>query len=140
MSDGNTNIEDLLREAFRPVEPPEHLPARFENTVLTLASFAADELEGLEPDALRDPRNWGRQATAVAAGGVAAAALVAYEIHRRSTQSSSKRGDLHGLVNRLRLHKQPSGYQSFLSRTAELGANAGGALRDLAEDVRHRRN
>ncbi len=136
MSDETTSIEDLLRQAFRPVEPPEHLPRRFEDTVLNLASFAADQLEGLEPDALRDPHNWGRQATAVVAGGAAAAALVAYEVHRRGSRTQAKRSELHGLVNRVRERKS-TGDRSIASRAAEVGSNAGGVLRDLAEDVRH---
>lgn len=69
------DIETLLREAMAPVEPPERLDTRVESTLRNLSEMAADELESWELAAMRDPRNWGRPAIAVAAGGVAGTGL-----------------------------------------------------------------
>jgi len=70
------DIEGLLRQAFRPVDPPESLSARLETTLQELTDLAAEELESWELSAMRDPRNWGRPAAALVVGGVAAGGLV----------------------------------------------------------------
>src|SRR5687767_11349373 len=83
-------LEALLRDALRPVEPPESLATRVESTLSSIAEQAAaelsswaDELTESELESLRDPRNWVRPVAAVAVGGVAAAALVVFEARRR---------------------------------------------------------
>src|ERR671918_1720981 len=83
-------LEALLADALRPIEPPEGLATRVEETLSAVTEAAAselsewaDELSGSELAALRDPRNWVRPVVAVAAGGVAGTALVLLELRRR---------------------------------------------------------
>jgi hypothetical protein len=89
------DVEQLLSDALRPIEPPERLSARVEDTLAAVTQAAAEELsewaEQLsesELRALRDPRNWVRPVVAVGAGGVATGALVLLELRRRGRQRS----------------------------------------------------
>ena len=90
-------LEALLRDALRPIEPPESLAGRLEGTLTAITEQAAAELsswaeelsEG-ELQALRDPRNWVRPVVAVSAGGVATGALVLLELRRRGKRKSEK--------------------------------------------------
>ena len=84
MSEALPNFEGLLREALTPVEPPEALVERLEDTLTTITELAADELEAWELSAMRDPRNWARPAAAIVAGSAAGAALVLIRARRRS--------------------------------------------------------
>jgi hypothetical protein len=80
------DIEGLLRQAFRPVEPPESLATRLESTLQELTELAAEELESWELGAMRDPRNWVRPVVAVAVGTAAGAGLVVLRVrsqHRK---------------------------------------------------------
>jgi hypothetical protein len=84
------NLERLLTDALRPIDPPEDLASRLETTLSSIAQQAAaelsswaDELSEGELAALKDPRNWVRPVAAVAAGSVAAGALVLVEMRRR---------------------------------------------------------
>jgi hypothetical protein len=79
------NFEVLLRRALAPVEPPEDLATRLEDTLTSLTEIAAEELEVWELSAMRDPRNWVRPAAAVVVGTGAGAALVLLRArqHRR---------------------------------------------------------
>jgi hypothetical protein len=84
------NLEALLADALRPIEPPEDLATRLQGTLSTITEQAAaelsnwaDELSEGELEALRDPRNWVRPVVAVGVGAAAAAALVAVESRRR---------------------------------------------------------
>jgi hypothetical protein len=76
-------VERLLRRALAPVEPPEDLSARVRSTLLSISEMAAEELEGWELAAMRDPRNWVRPALAVLGGSVAGAGLLVLERQRR---------------------------------------------------------
>jgi hypothetical protein len=84
------DLEELLADALRPIEPPEDLATRVETTLTAITEQAAAELsswaeelsEG-ELDALRDPRNWVRPVAAVAAGTLAGGALVIVGMRRR---------------------------------------------------------
>jgi hypothetical protein len=104
---GGWDVERLLGDALRPVEPPERLAGRFEDMLSAVTQAAAEELaewaeelsEG-ELRALRDPRNWIRPVVAVSAGGAAAGALVLLEARRRSRQQAG--GRLRTLSDRLR--------------------------------------
>jgi hypothetical protein len=78
------NFEGLLREALVPVEPPEDLVRRLEDTLASITALAADELEAWELSAMRDPRNWVRPASALAAGGAAGLALALLRARRRT--------------------------------------------------------
>jgi H+/Cl- antiporter ClcA len=84
------DLEQLLADALRPIEPPEQLGGRVETTHAKLTEAAAselswwaDELSDTELQALRDPRNWVRPVAAAAVGGVAGTALVLIEVRRR---------------------------------------------------------
>jgi hypothetical protein len=77
------NVESLLRQAFRPVEPPADLAERLESTLQSITDMAADQLEGWELAAMRDPRNWAKPAAALVAGTAAGAALVVLRARQR---------------------------------------------------------
>ncbi len=87
---GRMDLEALLSDALRPIEPPEDFVGRVETTLTSIAEQAAaalgswaDELEESELDSLRDPRNWVRPVAAMAVGGAAAGALVLVGMRRR---------------------------------------------------------
>ena len=67
---GRMNVEALLADALRPIDPPESLVGRVETTLSAITEQAAqalgewaDELSEGELEALRDPRNWMRPTT-----------------------------------------------------------------------------
>jgi hypothetical protein len=85
------DVEQLLADALRPIEPPERLSGRLEDTFAAVTQAAAEELSDWAEElseselrALRDPRNWVRPVVAVGAGSVATGALVLMELRRRS--------------------------------------------------------
>jgi hypothetical protein len=81
-----SNVEQLLRNALAPVEPPEALSDRLERTLSELTDAAADELADWELGAMRDPRNWGPTIAAGAVVGVAGGALIlvrARQVHKK---------------------------------------------------------
>jgi hypothetical protein len=84
------DLEALLADALRPIDPPDDLATRVESTLTAITEQAAaelsswaDELSDAELDALRDPRNWVRPVAAVAAGTLAGGALVVVGLRRR---------------------------------------------------------
>jgi hypothetical protein len=84
------DVESLLRSALRPIEPPENVAGRVEETLSAVTEAAAEELSAWAEElseselrSLRDPRNWVRPAAAIAAGGIAAGGLVLVELRRR---------------------------------------------------------
>jgi hypothetical protein len=98
------DLEALLAETLRPIEPPERLSGRLETTLSRLTDAAttelahwADELNESELQSLRDPRNWVRPVAAAAVGGVAGTALVVLEIRRRRRHEG-----LRGVADELR--------------------------------------
>jgi len=101
------DVERLLADVLRPIEPPERLSGRLEDALSAVTAAAAEELsdwadelsEG-ELRALRDPRNWVRPVLAIGAGGLAGGALVALELRRRSRQKGER--GLKALVDGLR--------------------------------------
>jgi hypothetical protein len=107
VSGGSWDVERLLGDALRPIEPPERLSGRFEDTLAAVTQAAAEELSDWAEElseselrALRDPRNWVRPVVAVGAGGAAAGALLAIEMRRRGRQQAG--GRLRALSRRLR--------------------------------------
>lgn len=101
------DVENLLSDALRPIEPPERLSGRLEDTLSAVTQAAAEELSvwagqlsESELRALRDPRNWVRPVVAVGAGGAAAGALVVLELRRRGRQQA--RGGLRSLTSRVK--------------------------------------
>jgi hypothetical protein len=96
MSASAPDFESLLRQALSPVDPPEDLVARLENTLVTLAQAAQDELESWELAAMRDPRNWVRPAAAAVVGAGAGTALVVLRVRSRH---KSRRQQSHGILD-----------------------------------------
>jgi hypothetical protein len=92
MSEALPNFEGLLREALTPVEPPEDLIVRLEDTLTSITELAAEELEAWELSAMRDPRNWARPAAALVAGTAAGTALVVLRARRRGRSSPAALG------------------------------------------------
>jgi hypothetical protein len=85
------DIEQMLRLALAPVDPPETLKQRVETTLQELTDAAVEELESWELSAMRDPRNWVRPVVATAVGASAGTALVIIRVRqqqrRRAAQS-----------------------------------------------------
>ena len=85
------DIEQMLRRALAPVDPPERLKTRVEATLQELTDAAVDELEGWELSSMRDPRNWVRPVVATTVGVSAGTALVVLRVRqerrRRAAQS-----------------------------------------------------
>jgi hypothetical protein len=80
-------VEQLLRSALVPMDPPERLSERLERGLSDLTEAAATELADWELSAMRDPRNWARPAAAVIVGSAAAGGLVLV----RARQQQKKR-------------------------------------------------
>jgi len=102
-----SEVERLLADALRPIEPPERLSGRVEDTLTAVTAAAAEELSDWaeelsdsELSSLRDPRNWVRPVVAVGVGGVATGALVLLEARRRGRQQAQ--GRLRALTERIR--------------------------------------
>ena len=100
-------FERLLSDALRPIEPPERLSGRVEDTLAAVTAAAAEELSDWAEElseselrALRDPRNWVRPVIAVGAGGIATGALVLLEMRRRGRQQT--KGGLRSIAGRVR--------------------------------------
>jgi hypothetical protein len=91
MSEAVPNLEGLLRRALAPVEPPDDLAVRLEATLTSLTELAAEELEGWELSAMRDPRNWVRPAAALVVGTSAGLALVVLRVRRRGQPAGASR-------------------------------------------------
>ncbi|HSI81895.1 MAG TPA: hypothetical protein VK919_14725 [Solirubrobacterales bacterium] len=107
-SDGR-DLERLLTDALRPIEPPEDLSSRVESTLSSIAAQAAaelsqwaDELSESELQALRDPRNWVRPVAAIAAGGAAAAGAAVVVGLRRRRKPSGLRAAAEQLLDEIR--------------------------------------
>jgi hypothetical protein len=90
---GRMDLEALLADALRPMDPPEDLASRVETTLSAITEQAAaalgtwaEELTESELQSLRDPRNWVRPVVAVAVGTAAGAGLVVLRVrsqHRK---------------------------------------------------------
>jgi hypothetical protein len=93
-------VEQLLRLALTPVEPPERLGDRLERGLSELTEAAADELADWEMSAMRDPRNWVRPVAAVVVGTVAGGALVV--VRARQQQRKKQTGALRALERSVR--------------------------------------
>ncbi|MGD0386702.1 MAG: hypothetical protein ABSB73_11270 [Solirubrobacteraceae bacterium] len=87
---GAGDVERLLRAALAPVEPPADLSARVRGKLQSIREGAAEELEGWELAAMRDPRNWVRPAIAVVGGAAAGAGLLLLGMHQRRRSRSRK--------------------------------------------------
>jgi hypothetical protein len=94
------NVEDLLKEALPPVEPPSRLFDELESSLSSLHQVAHEELEGWELAAMRDPRNWGRPIAAIAVGAGAGAGLVARRVRGRHRTRKNESATLLDLAER----------------------------------------
>jgi hypothetical protein len=83
MTERAADFEQMLRQAFAPIDPPEDLEERLEDRLRTIAVAAAEELEGWELSSMKDPRRWVPTLSAAAVGGVAAVGLVLVRTQRR---------------------------------------------------------
>jgi hypothetical protein len=108
------HVESLLRSALQPIDPPETLAGRMEDTLSAVTAAAAEELsawaeelEESELASLRDPRNWVRPAAAIASGTVAGGALVVIGMRQRRRRPSRMQ-DLQDLARDLRSRLGPS--------------------------------
>src|ERR1700709_751349 len=97
LSGSTWDVEQLLTDALRPIEPPQRLFGRGEDTLTGVTQAAAEELSDWAEElseselrALRDPRNWVRPVVAVGAGGIATGALVLLELRRRSKNKGGR--------------------------------------------------
>jgi hypothetical protein len=104
---GGWKVEHLLSDALRPIEPPERLSGRVEDTLSAVTQAAAEELSDWAEElseselrALRDPRNWVRPVAALGVGSAAAGALLVLEIRRRGQQQA--KGRLRSVAGRFR--------------------------------------
>src|SRR3954454_21101823 len=107
LSGSTWDVERLLADALRPIDPPQRLFGRVEDTLSAVTQAAAEELSDWAEElseselrALRDPRNWVRPVVAVGAGGVATGALVVLEMRRRGRNRSES--GLRALAGELR--------------------------------------
>ena len=83
------DIEQMLRLALTPVEPPEDLRTRVESTLQELTDAAVDELDGWELGSMRDPRNWVRPVVATAVGATAGTALVILRVRQQRKKNAA---------------------------------------------------
>jgi len=97
MSTPGADIETLLSRALQPIDPPDGLSHRLEDTLAELTELAVVELESWELSAMRDPRNWVRPVIAVVVTATAGTALVLLRVRqtqRRRNQLARGPADL----------------------------------------------
>ena len=111
------DLERLLRQALTPVDPPERLSQRLEETLSTLTDAAAEELDAWEMSAMRDPRNWPAAHRPVVAAAVGTTAGIGLILLRTRAKNKKARA-------------QASDPLDFVERT----------LRDLADEARRLRD
>ena len=90
----NADFESLLLRALTPVDPPERLSERLEQTLSDLADLAAEELEGWELSSMRDPRNWVRPVVAAGVGATAGTALVVLRVRSKNKRHRAQSTDI----------------------------------------------
>jgi hypothetical protein len=102
MSDAahNPEFESLLLRALAPVDPPERLSERLEQTLTELTDLAAEELEGWELSSMRDPRNWVRPVVAAGVGATAGTALVVLRVRAKNKRHRANSKDFLELAER----------------------------------------
>jgi len=86
-----SDLEQRLRFALAPVEPPARLTDRFERALTEITDAAVEELADWELRSMRDPRNWLRPVGAGVAAGLAGGALVLVQARQRQRRSSKGR-------------------------------------------------
>lgn len=87
------DFEGLLRQALTPVDPPERLSKRLEDTLSTLTDAAADELDAWEMSAMKDPRNWVRPVVAAGVGTTAGLGLILLRTRAKNKKRRAQSSD-----------------------------------------------
>jgi hypothetical protein len=87
-------LEELLREALAPIEPPEVLTERLETTLAGWTELAQGELDAWELSAMQDARDWVRPAAAAVVAVTAGTALVALRVRGRHKARVASSGNL----------------------------------------------
>jgi hypothetical protein len=96
----NPEFESLLLRALAPVDPPERLSERLEQTLTELTDLAAEELEAWELSSMRDPRNWVRPVVAAGVGATAGTALVILRVRTKNKRHRKHSTDFLDLAER----------------------------------------
>jgi hypothetical protein len=96
----NPEFESLLLRALAPVDPPERLSERLEQTLTELTDLAADELDAWEISSMRDPRNWVRPVVAAGVGATAGTALVLLRVQAKNQRHRQQSTNLLDLAER----------------------------------------
>ena len=96
----NPEFESLLLRALQPVDPPERLSERLEQTLTELTDLAAEELETWEISSMRDPRNWVRPVVAAGVGATAGTALVILRVRSKNKRHRAQSKDILELAER----------------------------------------
>jgi hypothetical protein len=96
----NPDLESLLLRALAPVDPPERLSERLEQTLTELTDLAVEELDAWEISSMRDPRNWVRPVVAAGVGATAGTALVVLRVRTKNRRHRQQSTDLFDLAER----------------------------------------
>jgi hypothetical protein len=96
----NPEFESLLLRALAPVDPPERLSERLEQTLSDLTELAAEELDSWELSSMRDPRNWVRPVVAAGVGASAGTALVLLRVRSKNKRNRAQSKDFLELAER----------------------------------------
>ena len=96
----NPEFESLLLRALQPVDPPERLSERLEQTLTELTDLAAEELEAWEISSMRDPRNWVRPVVAAGVGATAGTALVILRVRSKNKRHRAQSKDIREFAER----------------------------------------
>jgi hypothetical protein len=90
----NPEFESLLLRALAPVDPPERLSERLEQTLADLTELAAEELDGWEISSMRDPRNWVRPVVAAGVAATAGSGLVILRVRSKNKRHRAQSTDI----------------------------------------------
>jgi hypothetical protein len=94
------DFENLLRQAFAPIEPPKELEERLENRLVSILEVATEELEAWELSSIKDPRNIVRPVVAIGAGTAAGIGLAIVRTQRKRHKRREAATDPLDLVDR----------------------------------------
>jgi hypothetical protein len=96
----NPEFESLLLRALVPVDPPERLSERLEQTLSDLTDLAAEQLDSWEISSMRDPRNWVRPVVAAGVAATAGTGLVILRVRTKNKRHRAQSKDLLELAER----------------------------------------
>jgi hypothetical protein len=96
----NPEFESLLLRALAPVDPPERLSERLEQTLSDLTDLAAEELDSWEMASMRDPRNWVRPVVAAGVAATAGTGLVILRVRTKNKRHRAQSKDILELAER----------------------------------------